>query len=153
MLGQPYYMLTPHVVGCKLTGQLAAGATAWRDLPIPGREFTGVYQAMEFLPWANKAQEGDMAKRGTLLKQANNLLYEDAPVWFFNYNKAVLAYQPWVHGLQANPTEITHQYPEDIWVDTRSTAMPAGSIIRALPKPLAETNKAAATAPMPKAKP
>jgi peptide/nickel transport system substrate-binding protein len=68
------------------------------------------------------AQEGDMAKRGNLLKQANNLLYEDAPVWFFNYNKAVLAYQPWVHGLQPNPTEITHQYPEDIWVDTRSTA-------------------------------
>ena len=34
-------------------------------------------------------------------------------MWFFNYNKAVLAYQPWLHGLQANPTEITHQYPED----------------------------------------
>ena len=28
-----------------------------------------------------------------------------------------MAYQPWIHGLQANPTEITHQYPEDIWVD------------------------------------
>ena len=38
-------------------------------------------------------------------------------MWFFNYNKAVLAYQPWIHGLQANPTEITHQYAEDIWVD------------------------------------
>ena len=64
----------------------------------------------------------DPAKRTDLLRQANNLLYEDAPVWFFNYNKAVLAYQPWIHGLQANPTEITHQYPEDIWVDTRSPA-------------------------------
>jgi glutamate synthase (NADPH/NADH) small chain len=39
---------------------LAGGATAWRDLPIPGREFTGVYQAMEFLPLANKVQEGDL---------------------------------------------------------------------------------------------
>ena len=68
------------------------------------------------------AQEGDMAKREELLKKANNLLYEEAPVWFFNYNKAVLAYQPWVHGLQANPTEITHQYPEDIWVDAKSPA-------------------------------
>ena len=48
---------------------------------------------------------------------ANNLLYEEAPVWFFNYNKAVMAYQPWLHGLQANPTEITHQYYEDVWVD------------------------------------
>jgi glutamate synthase (NADPH/NADH) small chain len=39
---------------------LAGGATAWRDLPIPGREFTGVYQAMEYLPWGNRAQEGDL---------------------------------------------------------------------------------------------
>ena len=68
------------------------------------------------------AQEGDMAKRAELLKKANNLLYEEAPVWFFNYNKAVLAYQPWVHGLQPNPTEITHQYLEDVWVDANSPA-------------------------------
>ena len=40
---------------------LAGGATQWRDLPIPGREFTGVYQAMEYLPPANRVQEGDMA--------------------------------------------------------------------------------------------
>jgi glutamate synthase (NADPH/NADH) small chain len=41
---------------------LAGGATAWRDLPIPGREYTGVYQAMEFLPLANKVQEGDLER-------------------------------------------------------------------------------------------
>ena len=64
----------------------------------------------------------DPAKRNDLLRQANNLIYDEAPVWFFNYNKAVLAYQPWIHGLQANPTEITHQYPEDIWVDAKSPA-------------------------------
>jgi peptide/nickel transport system substrate-binding protein len=64
----------------------------------------------------------DPAKRNDLLRQANNLLYDEAPVWFFNYNKAVMAYQPWIHGLQANPTEITHQYVEDIWVDQRSPA-------------------------------
>jgi glutamate synthase (NADPH/NADH) small chain len=39
---------------------LACGATAWRDLPVPGREFTGVYQAMEYLPLANRVQQGDM---------------------------------------------------------------------------------------------
>ncbi|MEY2433718.1 MAG: glutamate synthase small chain [Acidimicrobiaceae bacterium] len=39
---------------------LAGGATAWRDLPIPGREFEGIYQAMEYLPWANRVQEGDL---------------------------------------------------------------------------------------------
>jgi glutamate synthase (NADPH) small chain len=41
---------------------LAGGATAWRDLPIPGRELTGIYQAMEFLPIANRVQEGDLAE-------------------------------------------------------------------------------------------
>ena len=33
---------------------LAIGATNWRDLPVPGRELNGIYQAMEFLPWGNK---------------------------------------------------------------------------------------------------
>jgi peptide/nickel transport system substrate-binding protein len=67
-------------------------------------------------------QTTNVAKRNDLLRQANNLVFEEAPVWFFNYNKAVLAYQPWIHGLQANPTEITHQYVEDIWVDATSPA-------------------------------
>ena len=40
---------------------LAGGATAWRDLPVPGRELDGIHQAMEYLPWSNKAQEGDLA--------------------------------------------------------------------------------------------
>ena len=39
---------------------LAGGATAWRDLPAQGRDTEGVYQAMEFLPWANHVQQGDM---------------------------------------------------------------------------------------------
>ncbi|MFI5043165.1 MAG: glutamate synthase subunit beta [Acidimicrobiales bacterium] len=39
---------------------IATGATQARDLPIPGREFDGIHQAMEFLPWGNRAQEGDL---------------------------------------------------------------------------------------------
>jgi len=39
---------------------LAGGATAWRDLPVPGRELRGVYQAMEYLPWGNRVQQGDI---------------------------------------------------------------------------------------------
>ncbi|MGH3435242.1 MAG: glutamate synthase subunit beta [Sciscionella sp.] len=39
---------------------LACGATAWRDLPIPGRELRGVYQAMEYLPPSNRVQQGDL---------------------------------------------------------------------------------------------
>jgi glutamate synthase (NADPH/NADH) small chain len=39
---------------------LAGGATAWRDIPAAGRELEGVYQAMEYLPWANHVQQGDI---------------------------------------------------------------------------------------------
>jgi len=39
---------------------LACGSTQWRDLPIPGRDLQGVHQAMEYLPWGNRLQEGDI---------------------------------------------------------------------------------------------
>jgi glutamate synthase (NADPH/NADH) small chain len=40
---------------------LACGATAHRELPVPGRELGGVHLAMEYLTWANRVQEGDVA--------------------------------------------------------------------------------------------
>ena len=40
---------------------LTGGATDARDLPIPGREFDGIHQAMEYLPIANRVQRGDIA--------------------------------------------------------------------------------------------
>ncbi|MEU8922686.1 glutamate synthase subunit beta [Kitasatospora sp. NPDC048545] len=59
-------------VGEDITGQqlrerfdavvVAAGATTARDLPVPGRELKGIHQAMEFLPLANKVQEGDFVE-------------------------------------------------------------------------------------------
>ncbi len=59
-------------VGEDITGQqlrerfdavvLAAGATTARDLPVPGRELKGIHQAMEYLPLANKVQEGDFVE-------------------------------------------------------------------------------------------
>jgi glutamate synthase (NADPH/NADH) small chain len=39
---------------------LAGGATAARDLPVPGRELDGVHYAMEYLTPSNKVQEGDL---------------------------------------------------------------------------------------------
>ena len=39
---------------------LACGSTIARDLPVPGRELRGIHQAMEYLPLANKVQQGDM---------------------------------------------------------------------------------------------
>jgi glutamate synthase (NADPH/NADH) small chain len=57
-------------VGVELTGSdlrkkydavvLAVGATQWRDLPIKGRDYKGIYQAMEFLPWGNKQALGEI---------------------------------------------------------------------------------------------
>ena len=67
-------------------------------------------------------QTDDAAKRGQLLQKANALLYDEAPVWFFNYNKAVMAVQPWLKGIQLNATELTHQNVEDLWVDETSPA-------------------------------
>ncbi len=38
---------------------LAVGATAWRDLDVPGRELDGVLQAMQYLPPANRRALGE----------------------------------------------------------------------------------------------
>ncbi|CAN5161437.1 glutamate synthase subunit beta [soil metagenome] len=40
---------------------LCCGATVGRDLPVPGRELTGIHLAMEYLPPANRVCEGDTA--------------------------------------------------------------------------------------------
>jgi glutamate synthase (NADPH/NADH) small chain len=37
---------------------LAVGSTVGRDLPVPGRELSGIHQAMEFLPQANRVARG-----------------------------------------------------------------------------------------------
>jgi glutamate synthase (NADPH/NADH) small chain len=39
---------------------LAGGATAPRDLPVPGRELDGIHFAMQYLPLQNKRCEGDI---------------------------------------------------------------------------------------------
>jgi glutamate synthase (NADPH) small chain len=41
---------------------LTGGAEQSRDLPVPGRELTGVHFAMEFLPSQNKVNAGDKVK-------------------------------------------------------------------------------------------
>jgi peptide/nickel transport system substrate-binding protein len=61
-------------------------------------------------------------EKNDLLRKANNLLQEEAPVWFFNYNKAVMAYQPWLHGVQPNSQEMAIQSYEKLWVDDTAPA-------------------------------
>ncbi len=39
---------------------LTVGATAARELPVPGRELAGIHQAMEYLPLSNQVCEGTL---------------------------------------------------------------------------------------------
>ncbi|MEU1591530.1 glutamate synthase subunit beta [Streptomyces sp. NPDC005708] len=39
---------------------IATGATAWRELDVPGRELAGIHQAMQYLPLADRVCEGDL---------------------------------------------------------------------------------------------
>ncbi len=57
-------------VGAELTGHqlrtrydavvLAVGSTQARDLPVPGRDLNGIFQAMQYLPWGNKQALGEI---------------------------------------------------------------------------------------------
>ena len=67
-------------------------------------------------------QERDETKRNDLIRQADGIIRDEAPYWFFNYNKAVMAYQPWVHGLKGNPQELAIQDYDKIWIDDTAPA-------------------------------
>jgi len=70
-------------VGSELTGDqlrdrydavvLAIGATAARELPVPGRELGGIHQAMEFLPQGNRAALGEDVE-GQILATGKNVV-------------------------------------------------------------------------------
>ena len=62
----------------------------------------------------------DAEERIKLVRKAEKIFMEDLPTWPFNYNKAVMAYQPWVHGLQKMPLDISYQDYYKVWVDDRS---------------------------------
>jgi NADPH-dependent glutamate synthase beta subunit-like oxidoreductase len=49
---------------------LAAGATAARDLPVPGRDLKGIHFAMEFLTQQNRRNAGDTIPHGEEISAA-----------------------------------------------------------------------------------
>lgn len=53
---------------------ICGGASAPRDLPIPGRNLKGVHFAMEFLPQQNKRVAGDRIFSGDILATGKNVL-------------------------------------------------------------------------------
>ncbi len=66
------------------------------------------------------AAERNEAKQIALLQRADGILLEDAAMMFFNYNKAVMAYQPWVHGLKPSAVDMILQEYTDLWVEESS---------------------------------
>ena len=63
------------------------------------------------------AGERNEAKKTDLLKKANAVFMADAPIWFFNYNKAIIAYHPWVHGIKSVAPEMMYQELSEVWMD------------------------------------
>ena len=53
---------------------VCGGASAPRDLPIPGRNFSGVHYAMDFLTQQNKRVAGDKISSGEILANERNVL-------------------------------------------------------------------------------
>jgi glutamate synthase (NADPH/NADH) small chain len=60
---------------------LAGGATQARELPIPGRELKGIYQAMHFLPMANRYSMGDFREQGGEIRVRGTPPYGSAEDW------------------------------------------------------------------------
>jgi glutamate synthase (NADPH) small chain len=71
-------------VGVNISGQhlqkefdavvMCGGASAPRDLPIPGRNLKGVHFAMDFLPQQNKRVAGDRIFSGDILATGKNVI-------------------------------------------------------------------------------
>jgi len=53
---------------------MCGGASAPRDLPIPGRQLKGIHFAMDFLPQQNKRVSGDRIFSGEILANDKNVL-------------------------------------------------------------------------------
>jgi len=66
------------------------------------------------------ATAGSPEEKLTWVKKANRILFEDAPFWFFNYNKAIIAYQPWVHGIKPVAVEMMLQDFTNVKLDDNS---------------------------------
>ncbi|MDB4898094.1 MAG: hypothetical protein JWN15_4356, partial [Firmicutes bacterium] len=55
------------------------------------------------------ARTVDQPKQIKLIQDAEKIIVEETPWFIFNYNKAVMIAQPWVHGLQPVPTDVDFQ--------------------------------------------
>jgi peptide/nickel transport system substrate-binding protein len=82
-------------------------------------------KAAFYMPAFDKALDLAAAERNPetrmeLIKVANNILAEEAVFWFYNYNKAIIMFHPWVHGMTPVGVEMMYQDMESVWVDKAS---------------------------------
>jgi peptide/nickel transport system substrate-binding protein len=90
-----------------------------KNPPTAGNFVT--YNSPEFDKLLEAARkERDIAKRNDILREADAIFKDDAPIWFFNYNKAVIAHQPWVKGIKPVAIELMYQDLTDLWIDDAS---------------------------------
>jgi len=92
----------------------------WSETPRSATNF-GNYSNPEFDKYIELAMDTvDFEQRMEYVHTAEKVLVEDAPAWFFNYNKAVLVRKPWVHGLVGNMREMNYQPFAELWIDENS---------------------------------
>jgi peptide/nickel transport system substrate-binding protein len=93
----------------------------WKsDNPPPAGNYVK-YNNPEYDKYIKMAEATrDKDKKIEYIQKAEEIFVEDAPVWFFNYNKAIMAHHPWVHGLAAVAPEMMFQDMTSVWVDENS---------------------------------
>jgi len=92
----------------------------YSEVPRSAGRFSA-YESAEFDKYLETAMEATaVEERIEALQKAEKVIVEDAPVWFFNYNKAVGIRQPWVHGTVSNAREMAFQPFAQIWIDEGS---------------------------------
>lgn len=92
----------------------------WSETPRGSGNFSG-YSNPDFDKFIENAmKEKDFQERKEILQKADKFIKEAAPVWFFNYNKAVAIHQPWLHGVVKAPQDMVYQPWNKVWVDEES---------------------------------
>ena len=66
------------------------------------------------------SKEANFDKRMNLIRKAEAIFVDDAPIWFCNYSKAVMIHQPWVHGLKPVALDLSYQPMASVWIDETS---------------------------------
>ncbi|MCK5826570.1 MAG: ABC transporter substrate-binding protein [Desulfuromusa sp.] len=90
-----------------------------KTLPSAGNYVA--YSNPEFDKYLDLARKtGNQTQKLVYLTKADAFLHADAPLWFFNYNKAIIAYQPWVHGIKPVAIEMMLQDFTNLWLDETS---------------------------------